>query len=147
MKQFFRGLALAGVTSLAVAQTTPVGLWRAMGDDGTEPEALIRITERDGIFEGRITHVFARPGVPADARCDLCSGSRKGLPVKGLAILTGMRRSADQYSGGEILDPESGETYRCTMSLSADGRQLKLRGFIGVALFGRSQVWFRENTP
>ena len=47
------------------------------------------------------------------------------------------------YSGGEILDPDTGGVYRSTMTLSADGRRLTVRGYIGIPLFGRTQEWVR----
>jgi len=61
-----------------------------------------------------------------------------------MAILRGLRWDGEQYSGGEILDPDNGTTYRCRIRIVEDGRKLEVRGFIGVSLFGRTQVWTRE---
>jgi len=44
--------------------------------------------------------------------------------------------------GGTIYDPDSGRTYRCKLELLGPDR-LQVRGFIGFALLGRSQVWTR----
>jgi uncharacterized protein (DUF2147 family) len=123
---------------------TPVGTWRVIGDDSGEAEALVAISERDGQLEGRVVKLFARPGVAPDAVCELCPGERRNQPVEGLTILSGMRRDGDEYVGGEILDPDSGAIYRCKMKLSADSRRLTVRGYLGVALFGRTQTWLRE---
>ncbi len=142
------GLALCGLSALAGAADghgpTPVGIWQTFGDDGGEAEARVQIIERNGVLEGRITTLFARPDVSPDARCDRCTGSRKGEPVQGMTILTGARRVGDEYRGGEILDPESGDVYRCTLKLSPDNRRLTVRGYVGLTLFGRSQTWLRE---
>ncbi|MGZ9257835.1 MAG: DUF2147 domain-containing protein, partial [Candidatus Binatia bacterium] len=43
-----------------------------------------------------------------------------------------------------ILDPENGKVYRAKMKLIDGGKKLEVRGFIGVSLFGRSQIWLRE---
>lgn len=135
------------LAALAHAESSPAGVWRVMGDDGLEAEALVRITERDGVFEGRIVHLVPRPGIAPDARCELCPGNRRGAPVLGMTILSGVRRVSDEYRGGTILDPESGDEYRCVLRLSPDGRRLTVRGYVGIAMFGRSQVWQREGSP
>jgi uncharacterized protein (DUF2147 family) len=54
-----------------------------------------------------------------------------------------MRPQGDEWSGGEILDPEIGKTYRAKMQLVDGGRKLIVRGYIGFSLFGRSQTWLR----
>lgn len=47
----------------------------------------------------------------------------------------------DVYSGGTVYDPKNGKTYSCKMTL--DGNTLKIRGYIGISLFGRSVTWTR----
>jgi uncharacterized protein (DUF2147 family) len=62
----------------------------------------------------------------------------------GLVILTGMKQSPKDplfWSGGQIVDPESGKTYKCNITLSPDGKSLKIRGYIGISLIGRTQTW------
>ena len=61
----------------------------------------------------------------------------------GLTILTGMKKVGDHWGGGQIVDPKSGSTYRCKMTLVEGGTRLDVRGFIGVSLFGRTQTWQR----
>lgn len=61
-----------------------------------------------------------------------------------MTILWGLKMNGDEWSGGEILDPDNGKIYRCKMTLSEDGTQLSVRGFIGIALIGRTQTWHRE---
>lgn len=123
---------------------TPVGQWLVIGDQSGEAEAVVRISEREGTFEGRIVRILSRPGVDPNARCEQCPGERKNQPVNGLLILSGLRQRGDDYRDGDILDPDSGETYRCSLKLSADHRKLFIRGHIGISLFGRTQTWIRE---
>ncbi len=57
--------------------------------------------------------------------------------------MTGFRYAGeDRWTGGEIYDPNSGNTYKGTMRL-IDRNTLKLRGYIGISLFGRSDTWTR----
>jgi uncharacterized protein (DUF2147 family) len=61
-----------------------------------------------------------------------------------MEILRHMRQDGDEWSGGEILDPENGKTYRARMKLTDGGQKLVLRGYIGLPLLGRSQTWARR---
>ena len=61
-----------------------------------------------------------------------------------MTLLWGLAKQAADYQGGEILDPENGKIYRAKMTLLDGGKKLEVRGFIGVSLFGRSQIWLRE---
>jgi len=47
-----------------------------------------------------------------------------------------------QWSGGSIYDPDTGHTYSCKLEL-LDPNKLKVRGFLGVSLLGRTQIWTR----
>ena len=61
----------------------------------------------------------------------------------GLALIKGMRKNGTSYENGTIMDPRDGAVYRALMKLSPDGKQLEVRGYLGISLFGRSQVWNR----
>jgi glucan biosynthesis protein C len=64
-------------------------------------------------------------------------------PVIGVQILSGLESAGDHvWTGGTIYDPASGNTYHCTLSLEGESR-LKLRGYIGIPLLGRTTTWFR----
>jgi uncharacterized protein (DUF2147 family) len=146
MHRHLRLLAFSfcAATSAAASQPTPAGTWRVIGDTSGEAEALVAISEHDGQYEGKIVQLFARPDIDPDAICELCAGAQRNQPVRGLTILTGMRKDGDEYAGGNILDPDTGKIYRCKMALSADNRRLLVRGFIGLSVFGRTQTWVRE---
>lgn len=61
--------------------------------------------------------------------------------VLGLELLTKFSYNDGTYSGGEIYDPETGKTYSCKMNLQGD--KLKVRGYIGISLFGRTEYFER----
>jgi uncharacterized protein (DUF2147 family) len=131
-------LAALAVSSMALAQAPGLsGVWKSMSERTGQAEALIRITESDGQFSGTVIRVFSPPAASANPLCELCPGELKGKPVVGMQILHGQRGE------GEILDPDEGRVYRCTLTLLEDGAKLEVRGYVGISLFGRSQVWLR----
>jgi uncharacterized protein (DUF2147 family) len=134
-------VTLVSTPTIASAQTSPVGVWRTISDVDGSPTALVEIHERDGELVGVVKAVLS-PG-DSDAVCNDCPGDRRGQRIVGLEILRHMRPDGDGWSGGEILDPDNGKVYRAKMHLEAEGTRLVVRGFIGFALFGRSQTWLR----
>ena len=80
-----------------------------------------------------------------DALCDLCSDERKGQKVLGMTILRGARPDADKalWEGGDVLDPNNGKVYKLRLKPIDGGKKLEVRGFIGMALLGRTQTWIR----
>lgn len=127
---------------LGAQELTPTGLWQTISDVDGKPEAYIRIREVQGEFVGFIEQIV-HPDQP-DARCEKCPGERHNQPILGLKILTGARRDGDRYTGGQILDPDSGKIYSCNLTLTDAGKRLQVRGFLGFSLFGRTQTWLRE---
>jgi uncharacterized protein (DUF2147 family) len=122
---------------------TPAGLWSTISDRDGKPMGVVEIREVDGELVGVVREILVDAG-PEDSVCDKCSDDRHGQPIVGMEIIRHMRRNGDQWTGGEILDPESGKTYRATMKLSDDGQKLVVRGYIGLPMFGRSQTWIRR---
>ena len=61
-------------------------------------------------------------------------------PELGLELLKDFTfNGEDVYEDGTIYDPKSGKTYSCKMTIK--GNSLKIRGYIGISLFGRTEVW------
>ena len=120
---------------------SPVGLWQTVSDVTGQPQSVVEVYEDNGRLFARVERVLVTEGVPST--CVKCRDDRKGQPLVGLIIMRNMRKGDKDYSGGDILDPESGKVYRCRMTLDATGQRLTIRGYIGISLFGRSQVWHR----
>lgn len=120
----------------------PTGLWQTVDDKTGKPRGFVRLYEENGEIFGRIESCLD----PAEAkeRCDKCSGPRKNQPVVGMVILRRMKKSGQEYSGGDILDPDTGVVYRCKFRMLEEGRKLELRGYLGAPMFGRSQIWTRQ---
>lgn len=116
------------------------GTWTTIDDKTGEKRAVVRISDSGGTLTGTIVKVFPQPG--DTGMCNNCSGSFKGKKVLGLNFLWGLKPDGDnEWSGGSILDPKTGKVYKAKVSLK--GNKLYVRGYIGVSLLGRTQVWVR----
>ncbi|AOO82631.1 DUF2147 domain-containing protein [Bosea vaviloviae] len=136
-------LAAALMGSAAWAENaSPIGLWKNVDDTSGKPRALIRITEANGALQGKIEKVFLAPN--ESPTCTKCEGALKNAPVIGLVILSGLKKDGAEFTGGQILDPDNGKTYSSKIYLTDGGKTLNVRGYIGVSLLGRSQIWQRQ---
>ena len=147
LKRFFMAaffLSSSWATSAAMAQSSPVGVWRTIDDATGKPAALIRITDNHGELQGKIEKLFVLAVDDDNPLCTQCTDERKNQPIIGMTILNGMRADGEIYRGGRILDPDTGNVYTSRMTLTDGGRKLEVRGYIGVPLLGRSQIWLRE---
>ena len=138
---FLRGarglLSVVGIAwccaAAAAGADSPLGLWRTIDDKTGKPRSVVRIYEENGRLFGRIVRGF-------DAR----ENERRDQLLRGLLIIRNFKPDGAEYVDGDILDPDNGKTYSARMKLEEGGRKLAVRGFVGISLFGRSQVWERE---
>jgi uncharacterized protein (DUF2147 family) len=124
------------------AQATPIGLWRVIDDDTHQATSLVRISEAGGTITGKVERLLD-PAMQ-DARCDKCTDERKDKPVVGMTIIRNVRQDAEDkevWTGGEILDPNNGKTYKTRLKPVEGGKHLQMRGYIGP--FYRTQTWVR----
>ncbi len=128
----------------AADNASPIGLWRTIDDVTGNEKSLVRITEVNGEYRGTIEKLFRQPNEEQNPLCEKCTGDKKDKPVIGMMIITGMRADDKIFAGGSILDPNNGKVYKSKMWLEDQGKKLHVRGFIGMALLGRTQIWLRE---
>jgi uncharacterized protein (DUF2147 family) len=136
-------VALAAAPRAALGQQTPAGFWTTTSDADGQPRGIVEIREVGGEYVGIVRGIPADAG-PEDSLCTKCSAALKGQRIVGMQILSHMRRDGDAWTGGEILDPETGRSYRATMKLADGGAKLLVRGYLRLPIFGRSQVWVRR---
>ncbi|HEU4777248.1 MAG TPA: DUF2147 domain-containing protein [Telluria sp.] len=136
---------LSALVPASAQDASPVGLWKNIDDVSGKPKALIRISEDKGELRGQIEKLFPAPGEDPNPKCTACSGAKKDQPVIGMVFMSGLKKNGDEYTDGEILDPDNGKVYRSKVSLAEGGKKLKVRGYVGVPMFGRSQVWVRQD--
>jgi uncharacterized protein (DUF2147 family) len=138
---FFAAALLAA--GPALAQMTPVGLWRSIDDHTGQARAEIAIKDNGrGGLNGKVERSLQASPSP-EPNCNLCTDDRKGQPKIGLEIIRDAKKSGAEplWEGGTILDPENGKTYKLRLTPIEGGARLQVRGYIGP--FYRTQVWQR----
>ncbi len=146
IKPFIASILLLLLPLSAFARDALVGEWRSIDDASGQAKAIIEIYETtDGKLAAKIVTLIDTSDGP-NPLCDQCSGARKNKPILGMVIAWGLKRDGKSWGGGRILDPENGKEYSVKMTPIANGKKLEVRGFIGMALLGRTQVWHRQ-TP
>lgn len=116
------------------------GKWQTVDEKTGEPNSVIEIYKKDGKANAKIFDILKEG--KTGALCKACTGENKGKPLKGLVIVKGLEKDGDEWSGAKILDPQTGKKYKCYMILDSPNR-LKVRGYIGFSLLGRTQYWNR----
>ena len=124
----------------ASGQTNPaVGLWKNVEPDKT---VLIRTTEQNGTLTGKVEKVFRKGVEDKASKCTKCEGDNKDKPVVSMTIIWGMKRDGQKWSGGKILEPDTGKVYNCKIEPIEGGKKLNVRG--SIAFLGKTQTWTRE---
>lgn|SRR5688572_24414770 len=124
-------------TLLSHAQTSVLGKWKTVDEETNEEKSIIEIFERDGKVYGKIVKIFTQED--PDPVCEECPDNdpRYKKKIIGMEIIKDMEKDGNEYSKGNILDPQDGKIYRCRMWVESDG--LKVRGYWGP--FYRTQTW------
>ena len=116
------------------------GAWNSFDEETNRLESVIEVYEKNDQAFAKITKITNSEN--QGAICINCSGERKDAPILGMNILTGLKKDGDEWSGGKILDPKNGKEYKCYIQL-LDENTLKIRGYIGFSMFGRTAIWKR----
>ena len=134
---FLTGFALATISS-ATGASSPIGLWK-------NEDATFEIFENDGKLGARVV-ALREPTTPeGKEKTDIHNPdpSKRDRPILGLVFMSGfVKRSDVRWENGTIYDPKSGNTYSCFMELDGPDK-IKVRGFIGISLIGRTDIWTR----
>ena len=138
MKNLFF-LLLMTVSFISYGQTI-TGQWETFDEETNEKKALIEIYKTNDTYFAKIVNSYKSD---ADKVCENCKGSKKGQKIRGLVIIEDIKKDGDEYNDGTILDPENGKEYKCYLELE-EPNKLKVRGYLGFSLLGRTQYWIRK---
>lgn len=127
-------------TGVSLFAQSVIGQWKTIDDETGEEKSIVDIFEADGKIYGKVVEILNKEKL--DAKCTDCPGEDKGKAILGLTIIKGLEKDGDEYDGGKILDPNSGKLYKCLIELDGADK-LKVRGYIGFSLIGRTQYWYR----
>jgi uncharacterized protein (DUF2147 family) len=119
---------------------TVLGKWKTVDDETGQAKSIIEIYEKSGKIYGKVVEILSTDH-KKDV-CTKCDDSDKNKPILGLVIIVGLTKDGSEYNGGTILDPENGKKYKCYIALESSDK-LKLRGYIGLSIMGRTQYWYR----
>lgn len=139
---------LLGATSSAWAAGTPVGYWKTIDDETSRPKSVVQVWQDDkGKVYGKIVKLYREPDEEADPVCDECEGALKNKRIIGMQIINGLSADGDEWGNGTILDPANGDFYKCYIEVEDGGKKLKVRGYIGISIIGRTQYWHQTTKP
>ncbi|MCL6461741.1 MAG: DUF2147 domain-containing protein [Flavobacterium micromati] len=130
---------LISITFMGQNQTV-LGKWKTIDDETGKAKSIVEIYERSGKVYGKIIDILDVN--KKKSLCTNCTGDDKNKPVLGLVIIKGLKKDGAEYNSGKILDPITGKEYKCFLALEGN-EKLKVRGYIGISLFGRTQTWQR----
>ncbi len=119
------------------------GTWKTIDDKTGVEKSIVEIFKKDGMAYGKILKLLD-PNAPKNATCQNCPGDDANVPIIGLVFIKDLSKDGDEYTDGRVLDPESGKVYKCYIALE-EPNKLKVRGYLGFSLLGRTQYWYRAD--
>lgn len=128
--------------SITMNSQSIVGKWKTIDDETGESKSIVELFLKSGKMYAKVVEVLDIAN--KNSLCQKCSGEDKNKPILGLTIIKGLSKEGAEYTSGEILDPKNGKLYKCAISLESKDK-LKVRGYIGFSLLGRTQYWHRVN--
>jgi uncharacterized protein (DUF2147 family) len=120
-----------------------MGKWQTRDEKTGEPSSVITIWQERGLYFGKISKIYSMKSHQPLERCLKCKGDQYNQPILGLTIIKNLKEEEGKYVDGTILDPRSGKEYHCTLQVIKGGQELKVRGYLGVSLFGQTRIWYR----
>lgn len=141
MKQFSYFLAtIFLVVGLGANAQSVFGKWKTIDDETGKEKSIVQIYKKDGKAYAKILELLDSES--KGKLCNKCKGDKKNKPIEGMVIINGLKKDGDEWANAKILDPKTGKLYKCYITLESNDK-LKIRGFIGFSLFGRTQYWHR----
>ena len=118
------------------------GVWITQDDETGKKKSEVLLYKNEGKLYGKILNLLLDED--KGKLCVNCKGENKNLAIEGMVIVEGLKLNGKTWEEGTILDPKSGKTYSCYITFE-NNNTLKVRGYIGFSLLGRTQKWIRKN--
>lgn len=118
------------------------GVWITQDDETGKKKSEVLLYKNEGKLYGKILNLLLEED--KGKLCVNCKGENKNLAIEGMVIVEGLELNGKTWEEGTILDPKSGKTYSCYITFE-NNNTLKVRGYIGFSLLGRTQKWIRKN--
>ena len=118
------------------------GVWITQDDETGKKKSEVLLYKNEGKLYGKILNLLLEED--KGKLCVNCKGENKNLAIEGMVIVEGLELNGKIWEEGTILDPKSGKTYSCYITFE-NQNTLKVRGYIGFSLLGRTQKWIRKN--
>ena len=138
-------LLLFVLTNAFAVKNSAVGYWLTWNHQTKQPSSVIKIWGDKGLYFGKVYKIVADKKANIISRCSKCEGKQYNKPILGLTIIRDMRLDDGVYRDGFILDPLEGKEYHAKMEVTDDNKFLRLRGYVGIPLFGRTETWSRAS--
>jgi uncharacterized protein (DUF2147 family) len=139
MKQLIILLFCFFATTLIHSQSV-IGKWKTIDDETGDAKSIVEVYSKSGKIYAKVIEILDLEH--KNSVCIKCSGEDKNKSILGLIVIKGLTKDGSEYNSGEILDPKNGKLYKCALSLESKDK-LKIRGYIGFSLLGRTQYWYR----
>jgi len=139
-KHILLAITLIFTSALVSNAQSIFGKWKTIDDKTGAEKSIVEIYNVDGKAYAKVEKLLEKG--KENEICDKCKGAKKDKPIKGMEIINGLSKDDDEWNDGKILDPKTGKVYKCYITLE-EPNKLKVRGYIGFALLGRTQYWYR----
>lgn len=116
------------------------GKWKTIDDETGKERSIVEIFETEGKIYAKIVKLSIKS--EENRVCENCKGANKNKPLKGMIVIDGLKKDGNEWNGAKILDPKTGKKYKCYLTLE-NPNKLKVRGYLGFALLGRTQYWHK----
>jgi uncharacterized protein (DUF2147 family) len=137
--KYIMSLSIVMFLGMVGMAQSPVGVWKNVDDTDGKEKSHIQIYEYKGKLRAKVIKLLPAATI---TKCDACKGPNKGKPIVGMDICWDMAKQSDgTYDDGSIVDPKTGKVYSCSFEVKGD--ELHVRGYMGISLIGRTQVWYK----
>lgn len=133
-------ILLFGINAYAQTADSLIGQWYT-----EEERSVVEISRCGDLYCGKIIWLKYPKDDTGKDKVDVHNPDEvlKNRPLLGLQILKDFKyKGANEWADGKIYDPKNGKTYSCKMTL--EGNTLKVRGFVGFSLLGRTAIWTKK---